>query len=196
MVAPGSSGSILCESLLTTQHRLPILTHPASGQLRDRTGRNVHGVSSASLPVWPCGRHNISELRRQGSHSAARNAPTLFMARQSPWAISSPSSLLRRGMSLAALPEMMETYGRDLIFLIGGGCSSTDRTWWRIAGTSGGWWRSLNKAGISDTGSITTAAAPHTGKIKKNLGSRKYVELYKFYPCVPTRTTPPFFPSP
>ncbi|HUJ18794.1 MAG TPA: RuBisCO large subunit C-terminal-like domain-containing protein [Nitrospirota bacterium] len=124
MVAPGLVGMDLMRELADDDSvGLPILTHPAL-QGSFVTGPNgiAHGVifgqlarlAGADATIFPNfgGRFSFSreECRAivEASQEPMGNLRSIFPA---------PGG----GMSLDRVPEMLETYGRDLIFLIGGG---------------------------------------------------------------------------
>jgi ribulose-bisphosphate carboxylase large chain len=102
---------------------LPVLTHPAlQGSFVTGRGGMSHGVifgqlarlAGADATIFPNfgGRFSFSreECRDivQGTEVPMGNLRSIFPA---------PGG----GMSLERVPDMLETYGRDLIFLIGGG---------------------------------------------------------------------------
>ncbi len=124
MVAPGLVGFDLMRQLAEDDSiGLPIMTHPAlQGSFVTGQGGMSHGVvfgqlarlAGADATIFPNfgGRFSFSreECRDivQGTMEPMGHLKTIFPA---------PGG----GMSLDRVPEMMETYGRDLIFLIGGG---------------------------------------------------------------------------
>jgi len=124
MVAPGIIGFDLMRELADDDDiGLPVMTHPAL-QGSFVTSRNgiSHGVifgqlarlAGADATIFPNfgGRFSFSreECREivAGTIEPMGHLKTIFPA---------PGG----GMSLARVPEMLETYGQDLIFLIGGG---------------------------------------------------------------------------
>jgi len=124
MVAPGLIGFDLMRELADDDSLgLLVLTHPAmqGSFVTSRDGMS-HGVvfgqlarlAGADATVFPNfgGRFSFSREECKEIAKAARepmgNLKPIFPA---------PGG----GMSLARVPEMLETYGRDLIFLIGGG---------------------------------------------------------------------------
>jgi ribulose-bisphosphate carboxylase large chain len=124
MVAPGIVGMDLMRELADDATiGLPILTHPAlQGSFVTGQGGISHGVifgqlarlAGADATIFPnfAGRFSFSreecaDIVEEASLPMG-HIKTIFPA---------PGG----GMSLARVPEMIETYGRDLIFLIGGG---------------------------------------------------------------------------
>ena len=124
MVAPGLIGFDLMRELADDDSiALPILTHPAlQGSFVTSSHGMSHGVifgqlarlAGADATIFPNfgGRFSFS---REECREIAR-------------ATSDPMGHLKSifpapggGMGLDRIPEMLETYGRDLIFLIGGG---------------------------------------------------------------------------
>jgi ribulose-bisphosphate carboxylase large chain len=124
MVAPGIVGMDLMRELADDDSiGLPILTHPAlQGSFVTGPGGIAHGVlfgtlarlAGADATVFPNFGGRFSFSREECTDIAEETSlpmghlKTIFPA---------PGG----GMSLARVPEMLETYGRDLIFLIGGG---------------------------------------------------------------------------
>ncbi len=124
IIAPGLVGYDLMRQLAEDDSiGLPIMTHPAlQGSFVTGQGGMSHGVifgqlarlAGADATIFPNfgGRFSFSreECRDivQGTMGPMGDLKTIFPA---------PGG----GMSLDRVPEMMETYGRDLIFLIGGG---------------------------------------------------------------------------
>ncbi len=124
MVAPGLIGFDLMRELADDDSiALPILTHPAlQGSFVTGQGGMSHGVifgqlarlAGADATIFPNfgGRFSFSrgECREivEGSRAPMGHLKTIFPA---------PGG----GMGLERVPEMLETYGKDLIFLIGGG---------------------------------------------------------------------------
>jgi ribulose-bisphosphate carboxylase large chain len=124
MAAPGIIGFDLMRELADDGSiGLPILTHPAlQGSFVTGQGGISHGVifgqlarlAGADATIFPNfgGRFSFSREECadivQGTVEPMGNLKTIFPA---------PGG----GMSLDRVPEMLETYGRDLIFLIGGG---------------------------------------------------------------------------
>jgi ribulose-bisphosphate carboxylase large chain len=124
MVAPGIIGFDLMRELADDDSiGLPIFTHPAL-QGSFVTSRNgiSHGVifgqlarlAGADATIFPnfggrfsFSREDCSEIN-EGTAVPMGHLRSIFPA---------PGG----GMSLARVPEMLETYGQDLIFLIGGG---------------------------------------------------------------------------
>lgn len=124
MVAPGIVGFDLMRELADDDSiALPILTHPAlQGSFVTSKNGISHGVifgqlarlGGADATIFPNfgGRFSFScseckEIAHATKESMG-HLKTIFPA---------PGG----GMSLARVPEMLETYGQDLIFLIGGG---------------------------------------------------------------------------
>jgi ribulose-bisphosphate carboxylase large chain len=124
MIAPGLCGFDLMREIADDEViGLPILTHPAL-QGSFVTGRNgiSHGVifgqlarlAGADATIFPNFGGRFSFSREEcGDIAEAAKGPmghlrTIFPA---------PGG----GMSLSRVPEMLKTYGQDLIFLIGGG---------------------------------------------------------------------------
>lgn len=124
MIAPGISGFDLMRELADDDSLgLPILTHPAlQGSFVTGDGGMSHGVifgqlarlAGADATIFPnfggrfsFSREECTEIVR-ATREPMGNLKTIFPA---------PGG----GMSLARVPEMLETYGQDLIFLIGGG---------------------------------------------------------------------------
>jgi ribulose-bisphosphate carboxylase large chain len=124
MVAPGIIGFDLMRELADDDSiGLPIITHPAL-QGSFVTSRNgiSHGVifgqlarlAGADATIFPnfggrfsFSREECAEIKK-GTAVPMGHLRSIFPA---------PGG----GMSLARVPEMLETYGQDLIFLIGGG---------------------------------------------------------------------------
>ncbi len=124
MVAPGLIGFDLMRELADDDSiSLPILTHPAmqGSFVTSRNGMS-HGVifgqlarlAGADATIFPnfggrfsFSREECSEIV-QGTTLPMGHLKSIFPA---------PGG----GMSLDRVPEMLDTYGRDLIFLIGGG---------------------------------------------------------------------------
>jgi len=124
MVAPGIIGMDLMRELADDDTiGLPILAHPAlQGSFVTGSGGMSHGVifgqlarlSGADATIFPnfggrfsFSREECADIVR-GTELPMGHLKTIFPA---------PGG----GMSLARVPEMLETYGSDLIFLIGGG---------------------------------------------------------------------------
>ena len=124
MVAPGIIGLDLMRALADNDGiGLPILSHPAlQGSFVTGQGGMSHGVifgqlarlAGADATIFPNfgGRFSFSREECadivQGTTLPMGHLRTIFPA---------PGG----GMSLARVPEMLETYGTELIFLIGGG---------------------------------------------------------------------------
>jgi ribulose-bisphosphate carboxylase large chain len=124
MVAPGIVGMDLMRELADDDSiSLPILAHPAlQGSFVTGPGGIAHGVlfgtlariAGADATIFPNfgGRFSFSRDECadivEGTSLPMGHLKTIFPA---------PGG----GMSLARVPEMLETYGRELIFLIGGG---------------------------------------------------------------------------
>lgn len=124
MVAPGLVGLDLMRELADDDSlSLPILSHPAlQGSFVTGRGGMSHGVifgllarlAGADATIFPNfgGRFSFSrdECRDivEGTAAPRGHLKTIFPA---------PGG----GMGLERVPEMLETYGKDLIFLIGGG---------------------------------------------------------------------------
>jgi ribulose-bisphosphate carboxylase large chain len=124
MIAPGIAGFDPMRELADDDSLgLPILTHPAlQGSFVTGRGGMSHGVifgqlarlAGADATIFPnfggrfsFSREECAEIVRATGEPMG-HLKTIFPA---------PGG----GMSLARVPEMLETYGRDLIFLIGGG---------------------------------------------------------------------------
>jgi ribulose-bisphosphate carboxylase large chain len=124
MVAPGLTGfDIMRELAGDDSLALPIMTHPAlQGSFVTGQGGMSHGVifgqlarlAGADATIFPNfgGRFSFSREECaeivQGTLEPMGHLKAIFPA---------PGG----GMSLDRVPEMLETYGKDLIFLIGGG---------------------------------------------------------------------------
>jgi ribulose-bisphosphate carboxylase large chain len=124
MVAPGIVGFDLMRELAVDERvALPILTHPAL-QGSFVTGRSgiSHGVifgqlarlAGADATIFPNFGGRFSFSREECMDIA--EAASIPLGRLKP-IFPAPGG----GMSLDRVPEMLETYGHDLIFLIGGG---------------------------------------------------------------------------
>ncbi len=124
MIAPGIAGFDLMRELAEDDSLgLPVLTHPAlQGSFVTGQSGMSHGVifgqlariAGADATIFPnfggrfsFSRHECSEIVH-ATREPMGHLKTIFPA---------PGG----GMSLARVPEMLETYGKDLIFLIGGG---------------------------------------------------------------------------
>ena len=124
MVAPGLTGFDVMRKLAEDDGiGLPIMTHPAlQGSFVTGQGGMSHGVifgqvarlAGADATIFPnfggrfsFSREECADIVR-GTVEPMGQLKTIFPA---------PGG----GMSLARVPEMLETYGRDLILLIGGG---------------------------------------------------------------------------
>ena len=124
MVAPGLIGFDLMRELADDDTlALPILTHPAmQGSFVTSQNGISHGVlfgqlarlAGADATIFPNfgGRFSFSREECEeivtGTMAPMKQVKSIFPA---------PGG----GMSLDKVPDMLETYGRDLIFLIGGG---------------------------------------------------------------------------
>jgi ribulose-bisphosphate carboxylase large chain len=124
MAAPGIIGFDLMRELADDDSLgLPILTHPAlQGSFVTGTSGMAHGVifgqlarlAGADATIFPNfgGRFSFSREECgeivQATRKPMNHIKSIFPA---------PGG----GMSLGRVPEMLETYGRDLVFLIGGG---------------------------------------------------------------------------
>jgi ribulose-bisphosphate carboxylase large chain len=124
MVAPGIVGFDLMRELADDERvMLPILSHPAL-QGSFVTGRSgiSHGVifgqlarlAGADATIFPNFGGRFSFSREECMDIA--EAASIPLGRLKP-IFPAPGG----GMSLDRVPEMLETYGHDLIFLIGGG---------------------------------------------------------------------------
>ena len=124
MLAPGLTGYDLMREVAEDDAiGLPVLTHPAfQGSFVTGQGGMSHGVlfgllarlGGADATIFPnfggrfsFSREECADIVR-GTAEPMGRLKTIFPA---------PGG----GMSLSRVPGMMETYGRDLIFLIGGG---------------------------------------------------------------------------
>lgn len=124
MVAPGIIGFDLMRELADDDSiGLPILTHPAlqGSFVTNRNGMS-HGVifgqlarlAGADVTIFPNFGGRFSFTREECRDIAkATEEPIGYLKPIFP----APGG----GMSLERIPEMIETYGQDLIFLIGGG---------------------------------------------------------------------------
>jgi ribulose-bisphosphate carboxylase large chain len=124
MVAPGLISFDLMREIADDEEiSLPIMTHPAlQGSFVTGRGGMSHGVlfgqiarlSGADATIFPNFGGRFSFSRKEcadivaGTEVDMGNIKTIFPA---------PGG----GMNLERVPEMLATYGRDLIFLIGGG---------------------------------------------------------------------------
>ena len=124
MIAPGLTGFDLMRELADDDSLgLPILTHPAlQGSFVTGTGGMSHGVifgllarlAGADATIFPNFGGRFSFSREE--------CKDIFKGTEAPMGrIKSIFPAPGGGMSLARVPEMLETYGKDLIFLIGGG---------------------------------------------------------------------------
>jgi ribulose-bisphosphate carboxylase large chain len=124
MLAPGIVGFDLMRELAEDDAlALPILTHPAL-QGSFVTGRNgiAHGVifgqlarlAGADATIFPNFGGRFSFSKDECREIVKSTAEPMGRVRS---IFPAPGG----GMSLARVPEMLETYGQDLIFLIGGG---------------------------------------------------------------------------
>ncbi len=124
MVAPGLIGFDFMRELADDDSiSLPILTHPAlQGSFVTGTGGISHGVifgqlarlAGADVTIFPNFGGRFSFSREECKEIAdATSSPMGHLTSIFP----APGG----GMDLSRVPEMIETYGRDLIFLIGGG---------------------------------------------------------------------------
>ncbi len=124
MVAPGLVGYDCMRELAEDDGlALPILTHPAlQGSFVTGNSGMSHGVvfgqlarlGGADATIFPNfgGRFSFSRREcREIADAASEPMGTLKSIFPAPGG----------GMSIERVPEMIETYGRDLIFLIGGG---------------------------------------------------------------------------
>jgi len=124
MIAPGLVGFDLMRELADDDSiGLPMLSHPAlQGSFVTGQGGMAHGVifgqlarlAGADATIFPNfgGRFSFS----RGECKEIADASRKPMGGLKP-IFPAPGG----GMSLSRVPEMLETYGRDLIFLIGGG---------------------------------------------------------------------------
>jgi ribulose-bisphosphate carboxylase large chain len=124
MVAPGLIGFDLMRELADDDSiALPILTHPAmQGSFVTSSNGMSHGVifgrlarlAGADATIFPNFGGRFSFSREECKEIAdATSAPMGHLKSIFP----APGG----GMGLDRVPEMVETYGKDLIFLIGGG---------------------------------------------------------------------------
>ena len=124
MVAPGLIGFDLMRELADDDSiGLPILTHPAlQGTFVTTQNGMSHGVifgqlarlGGADATIFPNFGGRFSFSHEECKEIAAATAAPMGQLRS---IFPAPGG----GMSLARVPEMIETYGQDLIFLIGGG---------------------------------------------------------------------------
>lgn len=124
MVAPGLIGFDLMRELADDDTiALPILTHPAmQGSFVVGPNGISHGVmfgqlarlAGADATIFPNFGGRFSFSREECKEIAAGTASPMGR-------ITSIFPAPGGGMSLDNVPDMLETYGRDLIFLIGGG---------------------------------------------------------------------------
>ena len=124
MVAPGLIGMDLMRELADDDSiSLPILSHPAlQGSFVTGTSGIAHGVifgqlarlAGADATIFPNfgGRFSFSREECREIVNAAQEPMGQLKA-----VLPAPGG----GMSLSRVPDMLETYGKDLIFLIGGG---------------------------------------------------------------------------
>jgi ribulose-bisphosphate carboxylase large chain len=124
MVAPGIIGFDLMRELAGDDRiALPVLTHPAlqGSFVTSRSGIS-HGVifgqlarlAGADATIFPNFGGRFSFSREECGDIVKGTAVPMGHVRS---IFPAPGG----GMSLARVPEMLETYGQDLIFLIGGG---------------------------------------------------------------------------
>lgn len=124
MLAPGLVGFDLMRELADDDSlALPVFTHPAL-QGSFVTSRNgiSHGVifgllarlAGADATIFPNFGGRFSFSRKECAEIAAATGEPMGRVRS---IFPAPGG----GMGLDRVPEMLETYGRDLIFLIGGG---------------------------------------------------------------------------
>ena len=124
MVAPGLIGFDLMRELADDDTiALPILTHPAlQGSFVTGSHGMSHGVvfgqlarlAGADATIFPNFGGRFSFSREECREIAKTTAEPMGHLRS---IFPAPGG----GMGLDRIPEMLETYGRDLIFLIGGG---------------------------------------------------------------------------
>src|SRR5512137_97663 len=124
MVAPGIIGLDLMRELADDDSiGLPILTHPAlQGSFVTGQGGISHGVifgqlarlAGADATIFPNFGGRFSFSREECADIVEETSLPMGHIKS---IFPAPGG----GMSLARVPEMLETYGRDLIFLIGGG---------------------------------------------------------------------------
>jgi ribulose-bisphosphate carboxylase large chain len=124
MVAPGLIGFDLMRELADDDTiALPILTHPAlQGSFVTGSNGMSHGVifgqlarlAGADATIFPNFGGRFSFSREDCREIAKATAEPMGHLRS---IFPAPGG----GMGLDRIPEMLETYGRDLIFLIGGG---------------------------------------------------------------------------
>ena len=124
MVAPGIVGMDLMRELADDDSiGLPILAHPAlQGSFVTGQGGISHGVifgqlarlAGADATIFPNFGGRFSFSREECTDIAEKTSLPMGHVKA---IFPAPGG----GMSLARVPEMLETYGRDLIFLIGGG---------------------------------------------------------------------------
>ncbi|HEX9021055.1 MAG TPA: RuBisCO large subunit C-terminal-like domain-containing protein [Nitrospirota bacterium] len=124
MVAPGLIGFDLMRELAGDDAiGLPIMTHPAlQGSFVTGPGGMSHGVifgqlariAGADATIFPNFGGRFSFSREECREIVAGTAEPMAHLKS---IFPAPGG----GMSLARVPEMLETYGPDLVFLIGGG---------------------------------------------------------------------------
>ncbi|MGC1454668.1 MAG: RuBisCO large subunit C-terminal-like domain-containing protein [Nitrospirota bacterium] len=124
MVAPGLIGFDLMRELAEdNSFALPVLTHPAlQGSFVTGKGGISHGVifgqlarlAGADATIFPNFGGRFSFSREECKEIADATAESMGHLKS---IFPAPGG----GMNLDRVPEMIETYGRDLIFLIGGG---------------------------------------------------------------------------
>ena len=124
MLAPGLVGFDMMREIAEDDSLgLPILTHPAlQGSFVTGQGGMSHGVlfgqlarlSGADATIFPNFGGRFSFTRDECKEIAAATAAPLGRLKT---IFPAPGG----GMSLSRVPEMIETYGQELIFLIGGG---------------------------------------------------------------------------
>lgn len=124
MVAPGLIGYDLMRELADDDSiALPLLTHPAlqgsfvtgkSGMAHEVVFGQLARLGGADATIFPNFGGRFSFSREECRAIALGTAEPLGQVKP---IFPAPGG----GMSLDRVPEMMETYGQDLIFLIGGG---------------------------------------------------------------------------
>ncbi len=123
MVAPGLIGFDLMRELADDGIGLPVMTHPAlQGSFVTGRGGMSHGVifgqlariAGADATIFPNFGGRFSFSREECKEIVTATVEPMGLLKT---IFPAPGG----GMSLTRVPDMLETYGQDLIFLIGGG---------------------------------------------------------------------------